>query len=98
MDRPGQKLGLLPALLLVVFLHTAQFASLLHAFEHEPDALSGTVCSTCATAGQLSTACVDTQGHDELAPSSCRIGFLLDSGYISAHAILVHQRGPPTTP
>ena len=97
MFRPGRKPRLLPNLLLVMLLQSAQFASLLHTFEHEPDALTGKACSICATASLLSSACVDTQYHDVVAPTSCGIGSLLDTGFYSAHVALVHQRGPPAT-
>lgn len=97
MNRPGQKPGLLPALLLVMFLHTAQFASLLHAFEHEPDALSGKVCSTCVAAGQLASACIDTQCSDESLAGHGGFRVISESGFLSAYPVLVHQRGPPAT-
>jgi len=97
MIRPGRKPGLLPNLLLVTLLVTAQFGSLLHAYEHDPGAPQGKVCSACTAASQLSSACVDTHGHDELMPFSCDIGMLFDTGFISTHSILVHQRGPPAT-
>jgi len=97
MTRPGRKPGLLPNLLLVTLLLTAQFGSQLHAYEHDPRTPPGKVCSACTTANQLSSACIDTQSHDALAPASCDIGGLFDNGFFSTHKILVHQRGPPAT-
>jgi len=97
MIRLDRKPGLLPNLLLVTLLLTAQVGSILHAFEHDPGASQGKVCSACTAAGQLSSACVETQSHDELVPFSCGISMLFDSGFISTHSILVHQRGPPAT-
>ena len=97
MIRPGRKPGLLPNLLLVTLLLTAQFGSLLHAYEHDPGAPQGTICPACATASQLSSACIDAQSHDELVPISCGIGMPFDTGFTSTHSILVHQRGPPAT-
>jgi len=97
MIRPGRKPGFLSALLLVVFLHTAQYASLLHAFEHEPDALSGKACSTCVAVSQLASACVDTQCSDESLAGHGELPVLSESGFLSAYPVLVHQRGPPAT-
>ena len=94
---PGCKPGFLSALLLVLFLHTAQYASLMHAFEHEPDALSGKVCSTCAAADQLASACVDTQCSDESLAGHGGFRVMSESGFLSAYPVLVHQRDPPAT-
>ena len=95
MIRPGCKPGLLSVLLLVLFLHTAQYASLLHAFEHEPDALSGKVCATCVATGQLASACVDIQCSDEILAGHGGFRVMSESGFLSAYPVLVNQRGPP---
>jgi hypothetical protein len=95
MIRMPRNSGLIPNLLLATLLLSAQFGSLLHAFEHDPGAPQGKVCSTCATANQLSTACVDTHGDNPLVPSASRYLAEHDTGWRSTSAILVHQRGPP---
>jgi hypothetical protein len=95
MVRPDGKPGLLPSTLLAALLLMAQFGSLLHAFEHDPDALTGKACSTCTTASQLALACVDTQCNEIPAAVSCSLEPVLSSGYLSACPALIHQRGPP---
>jgi hypothetical protein len=50
---------LMPAFLLAVLLVGAQLSVTVHAFEHDPGAPQGKVCSTCATAAQLGAASVD---------------------------------------
>lgn len=95
MIRLPRKSGPIPNLLLAALLLSAQFGSLLHAYEHDPGAPQGKVCSTCATANQLSSACVDTHGDNPLAPAAGRYLAEHDTGSRSASAILVHQRGPP---
>lgn len=95
MTRLPHKSGLIPNLLLAALLLSAQFGSLLHAFEHDPGAPQAKYCSTCATASQLSSACVDMHTDQAIVPG--RNGFLLERGTsrVSTAVVLIHQRGPP---
>jgi hypothetical protein len=95
MLRLPRKSGLIPNLLLAVLLLSAQFGSLLHAFEHDPGAPQGQYCSACATANQLSSACVDTHTDQALIPGGDRYRAEHDRGFVRTTHILVHQRGPP---
>jgi hypothetical protein len=94
-SRLPRKSGLIPNLLLAALLLSAQFGSLLHAFEHDPGAPQGKVCSTCATASQLSSACVDTHADHTIVPAGGHYLVEHDTGSISTGVIFVHQRGPP---
>jgi hypothetical protein len=60
---------LLPGLLLAALLIGAQGALALHAFEHDPGAPQGKVCTTCITASQLNAGSVDTLTGDALEPA-----------------------------
>ena len=95
MIRLRSKSGLIPNLTLAVLLISAQFGSLVHAFEHDPGAPQAKYCPDCATASQLSSACVDTNTELALVPGSS--GFLAEHGasLVSSTVIFVHQRGPP---
>jgi hypothetical protein len=84
-------------ILLAVLLVTAQTAALAHAYQHEIGTPQNQACSTCLTAGQLASACVDNPQivdtglfksplHQQIASASCSI-----------NAIVARQRGPPTT-
>ena len=90
-----RKSGPIPNLLLAILLLTAQFGSLAHAYEHEPGAPQGKVCSTCATANQLSSACVDDRGDDSLAPRGRYDLAEHEPGSAGTRPVSVHQRGPP---
>ena len=95
MLRLARESGLIPNLLLAILLISAQFGSLLHAFEHDPGAPQAKYCSACATASQLSSACIDVHSDQAIVPA--RTGFLVErrASLVSAAVILVHQRGPP---
>ena len=95
MNRLPRKSGFIPNLLLATLLLSAQFGGLLHAFEHDPGAPQGKVCSTCATASPLSSACIDTHADNLVVPIGGRYPAEHDTGSAGASVIFVHQRGPP---
>ena len=89
--------GLLPNLFLAAFLLAAQFGALAHAFEHDAGAPQDNVCSTCASASQLASACVDSHFPAELEPLP--LSFVTNSivDARSVRAIVARQRGPPAS-
>jgi hypothetical protein len=95
MPRLPRKLSLVPSLMLAVLLLSAQFGSLAHAFEHDPGAPQAKYCSACATASQLSSACVDTHTHQLVMPGGVRHVAEHDRGLLRTTPVLIHQRGPP---
>jgi hypothetical protein len=95
MLRLPRKSGLILNLLAAALLLSAQFGSLAHSFEHDPGAPQAKYCSVCATASQLSSACVDTHTHQAIIPGRDRHVAKHDRGYAGTSRILVHQRGPP---
>ena len=95
MIRSPSKFSLIPNLMLAVLLLAAQFGSLAHAFEHDPGAPQAKYCSACATASQLSSACVDTHSDLVILPAGECYVAERDLGFVRATPILVHQRGPP---
>ena len=95
MLRLPRKLGLVPNLMLAMLLLSAQFGSLAHAFEHDPGAPQAKYCSACATASQLSSACVDTHADQAIMPAGDRYVAEHDRGFVRTAPILVHPRGPP---
>lgn len=90
------KTGLLPGLLLAVLLISAQGATVLHAFEHEPGAPLGKVCGTCVTAGQLAAGSIDTHAGDSLEPARHLFVPTASRGFVAAHTATARQRGPPS--
>ena len=95
MMRLPRKSGLLPNLLLAALLLSAQFGSLLHAFEHDAGAPQGQYCPTCVTASQLSFACIDTQADQAIVPVGDHCLAEHDTDLVGTSPVLVHQRGPP---
>ena len=88
---------LLPGLFFATLLIAAQAALALHAFEHDPGAPQGKVCTACVTASQLAAGSVDTPIND--APEPARQLFIpaATRGFESAQSIPVRQRGPPSS-
>ena len=80
---------------LCVALLAARFATTLHAFEHDLDAVDGQTCPVCITAAQLGDVCVDTSHPVPVEPA----GFVVDpvciATFSSVYAVIVRQRGPP---
>jgi len=89
------KTRLLPGLFLAALLVAAQGALALHAFEHDPGAPQGKVCTTCVTAGQLAAGSIDI--HVGAAPEPARHCFIpaASHSFDSVHTATVRQRGPP---
>jgi len=87
----------LPGLFLAALLIAAQGALALHAFEHDPGAPQGKVCTTCITASQLAAGSVDI--HVGVAPEPARNCFIPAAyrGFESVHTATVRQRGPPSS-
>lgn len=88
---------LLPGLLLAALLIGAQGALALHAFEHDPGAPQGKVCTTCITASQLNAGSVDTLTGDALEPALQIFIPTARRGFEIAHSAPVRQRGPPSS-
>ena len=95
MLRLPRKSGLIVNLLATVLLLPAQFGSLAHSFEHGPGAPQTKYCSTCVTASQLSSACVDTHTDQASIPGRDRFVSEHDRSFLRATPAPVHQRGPP---
>lgn len=90
------KTRLLPGLFLAALLVAAQGALVLHAFEHDPGAPQGKVCTTCVTASQLAAGSLDIPV--DVAPEPARHCFIpaASRGFESVHTATVRQRGPPS--
>jgi hypothetical protein len=88
---------LLPGLLLAALLIGAQGALALHAFEHDPGAPQGKVCTTCITASQLNAGSVDTLTGDALEPALQIFISTARRGFEFVHSVPVRQRGPPSS-
>lgn len=95
MNRSPRTSGYMPNLLLAALLLSAQFGALLHAYEHDPGAPQAKVCSTCTTASQLSSACVDTHEDQVIVPSGACCPTADETRPGSVGPVLVHQRDPP---
>ena len=91
------KTRLLPGLLLATLLIAAQGVLALHAFEHEPGAPQGKVCTTCVTAGQLAAGSIDTHAGDAPEPVRHVLAPAVSRGFESVHTATVRQRGPPAS-
>ena len=86
-----------PSLLLATLLATAQFATVVHAFAHDPGAPQAKTCGTCVTVAQLGAATVDTTPVFALP---CRhAAYSLEHWqHIAVASYPAHrQRGPPLT-
>lgn len=86
---------LLSGLLLAAVLVAAQGALALHAFEHDPGAPQGKVCTTCVTASQLAAGSVDIHTGDAPEPAPQIFIPTAIRGFESVHTADVRQRGPP---
>jgi len=86
-----------PSLLLAVLLATAQFATVVHAFAHDPGAPQAKTCGTCVTVAQLGAATVDTTPDYDLPRRHA--AYSLDHHHCIAIASSPahRQRGPPIT-
>ena len=91
------KTRLLPGLTLAALLVGAQGVLALHAFEHDPGAPQGKVCTVCVTASQLSAASVDS--HIGEAPEPAPHFFIpaASRSFDPVHTATVRQRGPPSS-
>ena len=84
-----------PSLLLAALLATAQFATVVHAFAHDPGAPQAKTCSTCVTVAQLGAATVDTT-PDFALPRRHTAYSLERHQHIAIASFPAHrQRGPP---
>lgn len=90
--------GLFPGLLLAALLVGAQFAMVVHAFEHDVGAPQGKVCSTCLTAAQLGAASLDSPVATEIRPLPVAWVTAAVCGWTSRHVLTARQRGPPEPP
>jgi hypothetical protein len=88
---------LLPGLFLAALLIAAQGVLALHAFEHEPGAPQGKVCTTCVTASQLAAGNIDIHVGDAPEPVRHFITAAASRGFESVHTAIVRQRGPPSS-
>ena len=90
------KTRLLPGLFLAALLVAAQGALALHAFEHDPGAPQGKVCTACITASQLAAGSVDI--HVGVAPEPARHCLIpaANCSFEAVHTATVRQRGPPS--
>ena len=95
MLRLPRESGLMPNLLLAILLISAQFGSLLHAFEHDPGAPQAKYCVACATASQLSAACIDMHSDHAMVPARKALLAVHGASLVGTAVILVHPRGPP---
>ena len=88
---------LLPGLFLATLLIAAQGVLALHAFEHDPEAPQGKVCTTCVTASQLAAGSVDSHVSDALEPARHIFVPTARRSFVSVHTATVRQRGPPSS-
>jgi len=84
--------------LLALLLISAQTATLAHTYQHEIGTPQNQACTACVTAGQLASACVDNPQIVEAGTFTSPLNFQTVSETCSVNAIVVRQRGPPTTP
>ena len=89
------KARLLPGLFFAALLIAAQGALALHAFEHDPGAPQGKVCTTCVTASQLAAGSLDTHAGDLPEPAPQLFIPATTCGFESAQSTPARQRGPP---
>ena len=95
MLRNRWKPGFLASLLLVSLLVAAQLGAIAHAHAHELGAPQTQVCSTCAAANQLDSACIDTAIAVGRAPLESSYQTIADTDAQSTSALVPRQRGPP---
>jgi len=88
-----QTSGLLLALLLI----TAQALALAHVYAHEIGTAQSQACVACATASQLASACVASPAFAGVDKSAAPVPRESYSTWVSAHRLVVRQRGPPLT-
>ena len=89
------KARLLPGLFFAALLIAAQGALALHAFEHDPGAPQGKVCTACVTASQLAAGSLDMHAGDLPEPAPQLFVPVATRGLESAPSTPARQRGPP---
>jgi len=95
MLRTRWKPGLLSSLLLASLLVAAQLGAIAHAHTHELGAPQTTVCSICAAANQLGSACINSPVATELASQQSSFHVIVSKDARSSSTLVARQRGPP---
>ncbi len=85
----------LPSLLLACLLVAAQLGAIAHAHAHDLGTPQSKVCSTCAVANQLGSACVDSHVATDLAPQQSSFQVIVSKDTRSTNTFVARQRGPP---
>ena len=85
----------MPGFFIAALLIGAQGALAVHAFEHDPGAPQGKVCTICVTANQLGATSVDTQTGDAPEPAPQHFIPSASRGFQPVQTTPVRQRGPP---
>ena len=78
-------------------LAAATFATALHAFEHDLDAVDDTLCLVCIPFGDLADACLYSDPPVPVEPPGFVIGRGCTATFFRASAVAVRERGPPAS-
>jgi hypothetical protein len=89
------KLGKSVSVLLIILLIGAQTGALAHSYKHDPGSVQEATCASCATAGQLSSACLDSGFCSEICAFHSSLEADQHLPTDSIHSFAARQRGPP---
>lgn len=83
-------------LVLALLLVVAQTIALAHAYQHEAGSPQQQICSSCVSASQLSSACIDSGETLEITASPAELIATAQTVPVSRHTLVTRQRGPPS--
>jgi hypothetical protein len=95
MKRVGGKHWKLTSTLLLVLLIAAQTGALAHADEHDPGTLQDTTCASCVSAGELTSACLDSGVAADIKAFHSGLETDQRIPIESIATLSARQRGPP---
>lgn len=78
-------------------LVAASFATALHAFEHDLDAVDGMLCLVCIPAGDLGDACLYSSPSVPVEPPGFVNRRVCTATFFRASVVAVRERGPPAS-
>ena len=80
---------------MLVLLVAAQTGALAHAYEHDPGTLQDTTCASCVTAGELTSACLDSGVVADIRALHSSLETDQQIPIESIATLSARQRGPP---
>jgi len=81
--------------MLLVFLVVAQTGALAHAYQHDPGTLQDTTCASCVSAGELTSACLDSGIAADISAFHSCLETDQQVPIESIATLSARQRGPP---